>query len=523
MRGSVGAALQRRLGGYRHRASWVDEGAPLLTSEPRSVAVIGGGLAGIAAASTLAERGLSVTLFEQAARIGGKIGGERVSVEGVPYELDHGFHAFFRHYYNLNDFLERVGALEGMVAIDDYAILDEGGRLWSFGDVETTPGLNLLDLAGKDVYRLGEVLFGGARKHLNVFLEYDPARTFAAHDRTSFAAWADAAALPARLRRVLATFARAFFGEEHRLSAAEVVKAFHFYYLAHDHGLLYDYPAEDYASAVIAKIEEHLRRVGVTSRTGAAVRTVEVGAGGVLVDGAAFDEVVIATPATATRDLALRSPGLRAACPETTRRLARLQRGPRYAVLRAWIDRDLRPGLPVFVATERAGLLDAVASYHRITARDARWVSERGGGAVLELHCYAVPDDVPDDEAIRAAMWRALARAFPELADATVAHEHLRVRDDFTALYVGMARDRPTTETESPHVCLAGDWVKLPVPAMLMEGAFSSGLFAANAILRRVGLREAPIDTVPLRGLLAERPGPGAPRARRGAGLRPPE
>jgi hypothetical protein len=40
---------------------------------------------------------------------------------------------------------------------------------------------------------------------------------------------------------------------------------------------------------------------------------------------------------------------------------------------------------------------------------------------------------------------------------------------------------------------------------MLMEGAFTSGLLAANALLRRDGLREVAVDTVPLRGLLAYR------------------
>jgi isorenieratene synthase len=98
-----------------------------------------------------------------------------------------------------------------------------------------------------------------------------------------------------------------------------------------------------------------------------------------------------------------------------------------------------------------------------------------------------------------------LLRFFPELEGMELRCEHLRVRDDFTALHAGMAASRPGTDTEHPHLVLAGDWVSLPIPAMLMEGAFSSGLYAANAILRREGLREVPIDSVPLRGLLAPR------------------
>jgi isorenieratene synthase len=53
---------------------------------------------------------------------------------------------------------------------------------------------------------------------------------------------------------------------------------------------------------------------------------------------------------------------------------------------------------------------------------------------------------------------------------------------------------------------LAGDWIALPVPAMLMEAAVTSGLAAANAILRQEGVREEPVYSVPLRGLLARSP-----------------
>ena len=59
--------------------------------------------------------------------------------------------------------------------------------------------------------------------------------------------------------------------------------------------------------------------------------------------------------------------------------------------------------------------------------------------------------------------------------------------------------------TEIPGLFLAGDWVKLPIPAMLMEAACSSGLMASNGILHSEGLAEDPVYTVPVRGLLAGR------------------
>ena len=60
-------------------------------------------------------------------------------------------------------------------------------------------------------------------------------------------------------------------------------------------------------------------------------------------------------------------------------------------------------------------------------------------------------------------------------------------------------------ETDLPNLFLAGDWVKLPFPAMLMEAAYSAGLVSANAILAREGLRQNAVQSVPLRGLLPPR------------------
>ncbi len=39
---------------------------------------------------------------------------------------------------------------------------------------------------------------------------------------------------------------------------------------------------------------------------------------------------------------------------------------------------------------------------------------------------------------------------------------------------------------------------------MLMEGAYTSGLLCANAILAKHGLREEPVRSVPTRGIFAK-------------------
>ena len=154
--------------------------------------------------------------------------------------------------------------------------------------------------------------------------------------------------------------------------------------------------------------------------------------------------------------------------------------------------------------TERERLLDAIAFTDRLEAEWTTW-SAAQGGSVIELHSYAVPDDLPDAE-VRGALVRELDRLLPELAGASVKHEVLELRRDFTAFHVGMDRERPGTDSGVPGLFCAGDWVKLPFPAMLMEAAFASGLVAANRILAADGLRAEPIDAVPPRGVLAGLP-----------------
>jgi isorenieratene synthase len=168
------------------------------------------------------------------------------------------------------------------------------------------------------------------------------------------------------------------------------------------------------------------------------------------------------------------------------------------------MDQPSGSGLPGFVIVDKKELLDSITFVHRVEESSAVWAA-RSGGSVLELHCYAVPDGVRDSE-IMDIMKGELFDYLPELRRAGIVGEHLQVNRNFTAFHTGMRAQRPCVETEDPRLVLAGDWTALPVPAMLMEAAVTSGLAAANAILRQEGVREEPVYSVPLRGLLARSP-----------------
>lgn len=503
-RGSwLARAIEARFGGYRHAIDVPDPDAPPRTREHVAVAVIGGGLAGLTAAEALARRGFAVTLFERDAELGGKLAGwTEVLPDGFVAPVEHGFHAFFRHYYNLHAWLERLGISRSLRPIDDYLIVARDGRSFSFAGLATTPVLNLLALASRGVFRLRDVLPRATSSRLEALLRYDPDVTHAQLDDVSFAEYAEAARLPPELRLVFTSFARAFFADAQRLSMAELAKSFHFYYLGHDRGLLYDWLDGDYATAFVAPIEAALRREGVGIRKNTPVERLESFGSRWRIAGDTFEHVVLAADVGAASRIVAASPTLCRAHPELAGQMARLRAGQRYAVLRLWLDRRVAPAAwPVFVAIEGIHALDAVALVDHTDPHARAW-ARANAGSVLELHCYAVPDELPDDE-VADRMCEDLVPHVPALADARIVHRHLQLKRDFTALHVGMGATRPGVITEVPGLVLAGDWVRLPCPAMLMEAAHTSGLLAANAICREHGVGTDPVWSVPLRGLLA--------------------
>src|SRR5690606_14783777 len=102
--------------------------------EPVHAVVVGGGIAGIGAATILAERGARVTLVEACDELGGRVRGWADTLsDGTSFEMERGFHAFFRQYHNLRSLLRRVDPeLSRLVPLADYPILPPDGAVATF-------------------------------------------------------------------------------------------------------------------------------------------------------------------------------------------------------------------------------------------------------------------------------------------------------------------------------------------------------------------------------------------------------
>lgn len=495
--------IRNKLCGYSVTINEVDPSKPKSVSPAKKVAVVGAGLAGIGAASLLAERGFDVTLFERNSYIGGKVGSWDVAfADGYATRVDHGFHAFFRHYYNLRSFIEKIGAHQRFKTIDDYLVFASDGKKYSFKNVETTPVLNILSLGKNKFFRFRDVLLNPPSWRMGEFLEYDEAKTFAKYDGMTFEEFASEAKLPSPLRLTFNTFARAFFAPAEKLSTAELMKSFHFFYLSHDHGLLYDYFDTDYHGALLEPILKHLARHNVSIRLKQPVEEVRRENNLFIVGAEAFDYLILASDVTGTSNICKHSPWIEPESAKTWSQLTSLQASSGYAVYRIWLDKRTGDNFPVFIITEKRAVLDSVTFYHQFDNSAVDW-ARRFGGGVYELHCYALPEGIADAD-VKAAFLAELHGYFPELREATMIHENLQVRRDFTAFYTNLHESRPEYRTAIDNLYLAGDWVKTGTPAMLMEGAYTSGLLCANAILTKHGLCEEPVRSVPTRGLFAK-------------------
>jgi isorenieratene synthase len=168
-----------------------------------------------------------------------------------------------------------------------------------------------------------------------------------------------------------------------------------------------------------------------------------------------------------------------------------------------WLDKPTASGRLPFYTTSRFRFTDSLALYSAFQEPFVSW-ARRTGGSVVEVHAYAIaPEAMVPPAELRAAMWQELVSLLPELAGARVLHDEFQQQSNFTRWAPGDHARRPGTTTPVANLLLAGDHVRLPAPASLMEAAAMSGRLAANAILDAEGLRQIAIPTVALKGPLA--------------------
>lgn len=447
----------------------------------KHVVVVGGGLAGLSAASALVERRFDVTLVERRGILGGRTSSSRDAVTGDV--VDCGTHVMIGAYVETLALLRRVGC-EELVSLQDDLVLEwaeEGGRARLRCPPLVAP-LHLL--AGLVTTRLPlRVKVEAARFGLHA-LRGGPA------PGETLAAWFGRTGQGGDVRRLLwDPLVLAILNETPERVAASL------FHRVFREAFLTDHRASRLAfltvgwSDLAERIERYvLARGGRVSRRCQAEGVALEPAGGWAVQvrraaegrhaveqGAApvqetlsADAVVLAVPWHAVGRLvpeALR--GL-----EPFGELGRLGGSPIVSV-ELWLDRPVldRPMLGF-----RSGDLDWVFDKGRIMGRI-------GAPQYLSLVASAAARlDSTSNASLVASAVASLRRYCPAMHDATVVRTLVLRNPQATFSATPEAEKvRPGARTGTPGLYLAGDWTATGLPATI-EGAVRSGLAAARAV-----------------------------------------
>jgi squalene-associated FAD-dependent desaturase len=453
-----------------------------------SVAVVGGGLAGLAAGCALAESGFHVTLFEKRPYLGGRA--SSYQHPGTGEVVDNCQHVLLGCCTNLLDFYERLRVESKIRWYDALTFLEPGGRasvisssslpapLHTASSFLKAPCLNLQD----------KLAIGGAMAALAPMMPKESTEPFltwlkrhAQTDRAIDRFWKTilVSALNEDIDRVSVTYAAQVVRESFLKSAG-----------AGRMGIP-TVPLTDLYSVAGDYIQQRGGQVRVRASVDS-FRT-EFADVRLIVSGQEerFDFVVPAVPFDV---LSWMLPQTTAADP-LRQSLSQFETSP-ITGIHLWFDRQISD-------LDHAVLLDRTIQwmFHKSKYLDRR----NGDGSYVELVVSASNSLVEKSrQEITDLAVSELAEFFPAVRSAKLLKS--TVIKEVHATYSprpGVDHHRPHAQTVWPRVFLAGDWTATGWPAT-MEGAVRSGYIAAQCVARVAGLHNAAflVPDLPAKGFM---------------------
>nr|MDQ3935703.1 FAD-dependent oxidoreductase [Actinomycetota bacterium] len=514
--------------------------------------VLGGGMAGLAAAHELAERGFEVTVYERKA-LGGKA--RSIPVAGTaaggrrPLPGEHGFRFFPGFYHHVPDSMRRIpfqgntnGVWDNLVDTSDTRSPRTNGRpdghlfgaFPHYREAFTPDGLRRI-LVEELVKRQGiqplEAEFFVNR--LMVFLTSSEERRFGQWEHTSWWDFVRAEERSEEYKRILARgLTRTVVAAKEHVASTRTIGHMGEAFLMNimqrgNDGELDRVLNAPTNEAWIDPWVAHLKKLGVRFRVGHAITRLDVGRGRVLSARARdargrtrlveADWFVSAMPVERARtllnrDLLAIDPSL-----EGMRRLfVDWMNGIQFYLRRRV---DLVHGHLTFPDSQWA--LTALTQAQFWSRND--FARDYGDGAAVDCLSVDVSDwDTPGmlygkpaknctREEIAREVWMQLKAHLEDTGESVLPDDILhswfldpaiawdtrkgRNRNDEPLLVntIGSWEQRPRARTKVPNLFLAGDYVQTDVDLATMEGANESGRAAVNALLDAAGSRAEPV------------------------------
>jgi squalene-associated FAD-dependent desaturase len=426
------------------------------------VVVVGGGIAGLAAATRLVQNGHQVALYEKRPTLGGRA--YSIVDDTTGHAIDNGQHVLMGCCRALRDFLERIGASDQLKLQRDLDVqfVDERGARRRFHAAPLPAPLHLLGgIAGfatlglRDRLNLLKVAAGIVR----------PTALFpAASDFETVERWLDRIGQSAEARRGFwYPLTRAVLNDEPRSASAKMLEAIlrEAFFGSRDDariGMARGGLSELYAEPAARWLEQRSARVVTAAPIESLTVTDGVVRGVVLRDGTSIeaDAVIAALPPRPLLALI----GAHAHDGETWYDGVRRLRGSPIVSVHVWLEE--KPA-----GCEMLGLVE----------RPIHWIFDRGTHLSLVTSAATGLIDRSTDEIGRIAV-EELRRVLPQ-----VTVKHLRVlkeREATLAHTAGSESDRPHPRSPIGGLFVAGDWVRTGLPCTLESAVRAADLAAAH-------------------------------------------
>ncbi len=453
------------------------------SAQSRSALVLGGGLAGIAAAIQLAESGWEVTLLEARATLGGRAFSFSDPRSGLT--LDNGQHVIVGACRNLLALLEKIGArdLWSLQSRLDVAVYDDSGRLGRLFGVSAPSPLSLLPafvtyphLSWPDKLAavrglLSMMLTQRSNPSLEEITFYDWLRAHHQTDRAVSNLWnvLIEGTLNDNVRDVSASMGLMIV-QDGLLAGRNTANI--------------GYPTAPLSEALGLPAQRYLEGLGVRVVTGCPVRSINANRDRVVDHVAAGNGMVMEADAFVSAVPFWVLPGLvgeSLASAEFYRQLSQLETSPIVNVHLLY-DRQVMVGdFCYFIESP----LQWVFNSTRIFGAD-----HPGDHQSLSVSISAAWDRVDSGrDQIADVIAAEMTQAFPAAREATLLDcVVVKQRNATFRCVPGANRFRPDPGTDSPNLFLAGEWTNTGWPST-MESAVISGYNAAQAVMSAAGAR----------------------------------
>lgn len=460
----------------------------------RRIVIVGGGLAGLAAAVALTERGYPCTLLESRPRLGGRASSFLDPTTGT--EIDNCQHVTLGCCTNFRDFCQTAGLAEFFHREPALFFIGPSGQVDRFAAGSLPAPLHLVSAFARLSYlswRDKLALARGLKALAGPVSEQDEA--------TPFAEWLrrQGQTQTAIERFWLVVLVSALSESLDRISLRHARKVFVDAFLAHRDGWYVDIPTVPLEELYGGRLTDWLSSRGTNVCLQSAAEQVEVlndqvtGVRLVSQEVVPADEVVVALPFFRVKSVL---PVQLASHPDLAG-IDRLEAAP-ISSIHLWFDRpitELRHAVLVDRLCQWVFNRTAIGTDHGPGLEPAQAVAN----SLNQSHYYQIVISASHNlaemgkEAVLQRVLQELGDIWPVTKQAQLVHS--RQVTEHRAVFSPVPdvdRLRPNQQSPISNLQLAGDWTDTGWPAT-MEGAVRSGYLAAENVLRRLGQNDSVI------------------------------